>query len=393
MPIVESEFAPLRDPRIAAQLMDHALGSSPAWLWSTDGSRILWANAVAAAIFGAADAVEMHATPVRGQRPGRGGSAPAGENLAVLRASAAGTAARLRRRLRPRSDLHLCAPDAERQPSRGPHHCGRAGGPDVDAARARRAAVSRSWPGAGGVFIRRYAHLCDRGRAGALARRRTRYPPLDSKRSLPKRCPPAMPPAQRPQARSSSIASAAMPRRSSSSPLPRSRAKPRPRNRAKPPRSPRRRSHRPRLRRRRHLLPRHCRPLRRPTRKPPTPGTASSCRSAGIRCGSFGRWMPTAASWSAPTNSSSWSDRAPRPRSAGCGAKSPPRSGSIPKTGWPGRWRHAKPGAASSFPGRWMKVRSGCRWSYRGCRCSTATASFAAIAVSASAATSAGSTN
>jgi signal transduction histidine kinase len=59
MPIVESEFAPLRDPRIAAQLMDHALGSSPAWLWSTDGSRILWANAVAAAIFGAADAVEM----------------------------------------------------------------------------------------------------------------------------------------------------------------------------------------------------------------------------------------------------------------------------------------------------------------------------------------------
>ena len=59
MPIVESEFAPLRDPRIAAQLMDHALGSLPAWLWSTDGSRILWANAVAAAIFGAADAVEM----------------------------------------------------------------------------------------------------------------------------------------------------------------------------------------------------------------------------------------------------------------------------------------------------------------------------------------------
>jgi signal transduction histidine kinase len=58
MPIVESEFALLRDPRIAAQLMDHALGTSPAWLWSTDGSRILWANAVAAAIFGAANAVE-----------------------------------------------------------------------------------------------------------------------------------------------------------------------------------------------------------------------------------------------------------------------------------------------------------------------------------------------
>ncbi len=58
MPIVESEFAPLRDPRIAAQLEDHALGTSPAWLWSIDGSRVLWANAVAAAIFGAANAVE-----------------------------------------------------------------------------------------------------------------------------------------------------------------------------------------------------------------------------------------------------------------------------------------------------------------------------------------------
>jgi len=50
MPIVDPEFAPLRDPRIAAL----ATGAWPAWLWSTDGSRILWANAVGAAIFGAA---------------------------------------------------------------------------------------------------------------------------------------------------------------------------------------------------------------------------------------------------------------------------------------------------------------------------------------------------
>ncbi|HYA05221.1 MAG TPA: PAS domain-containing sensor histidine kinase, partial [Xanthobacteraceae bacterium] len=56
MPIVESEFASLRDPRFAAQLADHALSPSPAWLWSTDGTQILWANAVGAAIFGAADA-------------------------------------------------------------------------------------------------------------------------------------------------------------------------------------------------------------------------------------------------------------------------------------------------------------------------------------------------
>jgi PAS domain S-box-containing protein len=50
MPIVDPEFAPLRDPRLAAL----ATAASPAWLWSTDGSRMLWANAVGAAIFGAA---------------------------------------------------------------------------------------------------------------------------------------------------------------------------------------------------------------------------------------------------------------------------------------------------------------------------------------------------
>jgi PAS domain S-box-containing protein len=49
MPIVERDLALLRHPRLAA------LGTSawPAWLWSADGSRLLWANAVGAAIFGA----------------------------------------------------------------------------------------------------------------------------------------------------------------------------------------------------------------------------------------------------------------------------------------------------------------------------------------------------
>ncbi len=58
MPIVESEFVPSRDPRLAALLADHATSASPAWLWRTDGSRILWANAVGAAIFGAANTGE-----------------------------------------------------------------------------------------------------------------------------------------------------------------------------------------------------------------------------------------------------------------------------------------------------------------------------------------------
>jgi signal transduction histidine kinase/PAS domain-containing protein len=52
---VESEHAPLRDPRLSAQLAECATGPMPAWLWSADGSRILWANAAGAAVFGAPD--------------------------------------------------------------------------------------------------------------------------------------------------------------------------------------------------------------------------------------------------------------------------------------------------------------------------------------------------
>jgi signal transduction histidine kinase len=58
MPIVESEFVATRDPRLAAELSERAFSNAPVWLWSTDGSRILWANAVGAAIFGAANASE-----------------------------------------------------------------------------------------------------------------------------------------------------------------------------------------------------------------------------------------------------------------------------------------------------------------------------------------------
>jgi signal transduction histidine kinase len=50
MPSVESELGLLRDPRLAAL----AASAWPAWLWSADASRMLWANAVGAALFGAA---------------------------------------------------------------------------------------------------------------------------------------------------------------------------------------------------------------------------------------------------------------------------------------------------------------------------------------------------
>jgi len=44
-----TELGYFRDPRISA----HAVTPAPAWLWSADGTEILWANAVGAAIFGA----------------------------------------------------------------------------------------------------------------------------------------------------------------------------------------------------------------------------------------------------------------------------------------------------------------------------------------------------
>src|SRR6202035_4657200 len=51
MTFVESELALLRDPRLAPL----ATSPWPAWLWSADASRTLWANAAGAALFGAAD--------------------------------------------------------------------------------------------------------------------------------------------------------------------------------------------------------------------------------------------------------------------------------------------------------------------------------------------------
>ena len=46
-----------RDPRLAA----HAASTLPAWLWSADGTRIVWANLAGANVFGAADRAELAA--------------------------------------------------------------------------------------------------------------------------------------------------------------------------------------------------------------------------------------------------------------------------------------------------------------------------------------------
>jgi PAS domain S-box-containing protein len=52
-----SHLAFLRDPRLAAL----ATSATPAWLWSTDATRILWANPVGAAVFGLASPAALAA--------------------------------------------------------------------------------------------------------------------------------------------------------------------------------------------------------------------------------------------------------------------------------------------------------------------------------------------
>ena len=51
----EFQLQALGDPRLAV----HATSALPAWLWSTDGTRILWANPVGARMFGAANSSEL----------------------------------------------------------------------------------------------------------------------------------------------------------------------------------------------------------------------------------------------------------------------------------------------------------------------------------------------
>jgi signal transduction histidine kinase/PAS domain-containing protein len=65
MTFVESELALLRDPRLAAT----ATSPWPAWLWSADASRMLWANAAGAALFGAADTRECVQRRFDGNNP------------------------------------------------------------------------------------------------------------------------------------------------------------------------------------------------------------------------------------------------------------------------------------------------------------------------------------
>src|ERR1700681_2493291 len=96
---VASHLALLRDPRLAAL----ATSAAPAWLWSTDATRIIWANPVGAAIFGLTSPAALAA---RRFEPREQTAAQIARLLGTLRL---GGAARLERLRGVRSGEHTSA--------------------------------------------------------------------------------------------------------------------------------------------------------------------------------------------------------------------------------------------------------------------------------------------
>ena len=314
MTFVESELALLRDPRLAAP----ATSAWPAWLWSADASRILWANAAGAALFGAADTrecvqrrfdvnnpaaaqiVRLAATlpsagPPRLERL-RGFGLGFGRALtcacsrlvladgkaAVLIAATepAGPALSLAERVR-----RLFGDDE-------PLAVFAADGALVHATAAARAQLGGANSLSALGIQAAAAKALDAGSATALLQLGQKVLEANLQRlgdgaarvlvlSLPQ--PQAAPTETADVKPSEPVVASAAPEAAVTAPQP-----PPPQQRRKP--------------------------LRPPSRS-----------SNGVtRCGSSGRWMPTVASSSAPMNSSSWSDRKPRRRSAAPGARSQP---------------------------------------------------------------------
>ena len=154
----EFQLRGVGDPRLAV----HATSALPAWLWSIDGTRILWANPVGARLFGAANGAELAKQNfwAGGPAPPAGGATR--RPAARLRRDPAGAAARLWRAARRAADLRL---RAARICRRRPRHPG--GGRET---RGPRDAAG----GAAAVPGRRH-RFADRGfRARRHVRRRQR---------------------------------------------------------------------------------------------------------------------------------------------------------------------------------------------------------------------------
>ena len=167
MSIVEKELALLRHPRLAPL----ATSAWPAWLWSVDGSQMLWANAVGAAMFGGETVAagtqrrfDVGDSPAPANRP-------LGRHAAGDRARAARAAARLWRSVRPRAHLRLLAHRPYRRQGRSADRGGGTGGTGAHPQRARASPVRRLRRADRRLRAGRNAGLCQRGGAGSALRR------------------------------------------------------------------------------------------------------------------------------------------------------------------------------------------------------------------------------
>ena len=151
----------LSDPRLAP----YATGDIPVWLWSADATRILWGNPAAAAIFNAASSDRTDRAHHRSQRLGGAADRAARRHAAAWLSAAAGAAARFRRTLGRRADVHLLADFARRS------HAGHPGGRDgkgrvaASAEGAGAAAAGRLRRAGCAVFVRWLAAARDARRA------------------------------------------------------------------------------------------------------------------------------------------------------------------------------------------------------------------------------------
>ena len=92
----EFQLRGVGDPRLAV----HATSALPVWLWSTDGTRILWANPVGARLFGAANGAVLAGRIFGPADQHRRQVAQLAGRLSGHRRDPAGAAARLRRAAR-----------------------------------------------------------------------------------------------------------------------------------------------------------------------------------------------------------------------------------------------------------------------------------------------------
>ena len=122
----------LSHPRLAAS----AMSALPAWLWSIDATRLLWANPAGAAIFDAPTSAAIRASTLRIARACRHSGRAPRRDPAARRRHAVRAAARARRRHRRRPHLRLLLHHALRPDAR--HPGGR------DRARGRRLAARAS---------------------------------------------------------------------------------------------------------------------------------------------------------------------------------------------------------------------------------------------------------